>query len=125
MSNNKISNNKELDLQEIAWADLALAIFIRAFSDYRWRIDTGEGDPKTLQENARKFLFGEDKEWKNSKRFWLRVAGLSDEFFDSFLLPKLARTEVESGFSQSNLKDHQGDIRKQIYDLRTLLPQAI
>lgn len=75
---------KEADLQAWAFADLANALIIRAVSDAR--IEDG-----TLLQDARAFLFGETPEWLESKRFWLRMAGISEQWFDEMVLSKIGK----------------------------------
>lgn len=81
---------RDHDLQAWALADLATALLIRAISDAKGRIqDIPGADPTALQAEARAFLLGSTPEWDESRRFWLRLAGIDLQWFQSVLLPRL------------------------------------
>lgn len=87
-------------IQEHAFSDLAIAIFVRACSDYRGHVDRSEGDPKVIQQDAKNFLDGATEDWHEAKKFWLRIAGIDEEFFNEYLLPKL----LSPGISESQIE---------------------
>ena len=80
---------KNIEIQEHAFSDLAIALFIRACADARGHVDRSDGDPLVIQRQAKEFLFGATEEWRESKRFWLRIAGIDETLFNEYLLPKL------------------------------------
>ena len=81
--------DQSIDLQEHCFSEMAIALFIRACADYRGRVDHSEGDPRVIAREAQAFLLGETPEWLESKRFWLRVSGLDENYFNEVILPRL------------------------------------
>lgn len=84
----------DIDLLEVNMAELALALFIRACADYRGRVDHSEGNPLDISREARDFLLGSTPEWLESKRFWVRVAGFDEIYFDEVILPRLLAEDM-------------------------------
>lgn len=93
--NNKImSKNLDKDLQEEAFSQLAVAVFIRAAADLRGRIDRSEGNLPEIQKEAELFLTSSIPEWRESRKFWSRIGNIDQFYLEDIIVPALMDERV-------------------------------